>query len=599
MVAAQAISQVRQAEQLVSRFVRRFDPSYQWLLYYAALPLILTPELLNYLRNQFLRSHHVPWVAEIDLLLSDLCAAVGDEQYAMDSHVRDYLVQQAAVALGQAELERVAKLLIRYVDGLAQTNQYLTLQERRAQQWAAMVFVDSERGRVAADIAAAFQDCNTTDAERPKALSLANQAEMIRLSRITQTLAPQLIGHEGLVQYARSVTQQLFQPKSLDSEQLQQTFQVGDMTLTLPVAVQPDLVSDFDLQTLDFFHGQLIDTDEEVPETPADVFSSLKTANFTIATVSLEDKDSSWTLRPFEFTVATLHRRSTKQQPHRKAQKQSSEWEIQRQLKHASCFSESLSNDLFLDMVSIPGGTFLMGSPKDEPKREMGEGPQHEVIVPDFFMGRYPITQAQWRFVANLPKINRQLQRVNRRLRPDPSRFKGDRLPVESVSWYEVTEFCDRLSAHTERTYRLPTEAEWEYACRAGTISPFHFGNTLTTEVANYDGNYTYADGPKGKYFQQTTPVDQFKIANAFGLCDMHGNVWEWCQDHYGYYAQTPVDGSVWMTDDEKASPIVRGGSWINYPWNCRTATRNCFLPENRNYAVGFRVCCMAPRSLL
>jgi formylglycine-generating enzyme required for sulfatase activity len=590
MVAAQASSQVRQAEQLVSRFVRRFAPSYQWLLYYAALPLILTPELLNYLRNQFLRSRHVPWVAEIDLLLSDLCASVGDEQYAMDSYVRDYLVQQAVVALGQAELERVAKLLIRYVDSLAQTNQYLTLQERRAQQWAAMVFVDSERGRVAADIAAAFQDCNMTDAERPRALSLANQAEMTRLSRITQTLAPQLIGHEGLVRYARSVTQALYQPESLEPEQLQQVFQVGDIMLTLPGAVQPDQAIDFDLQTLNFFHGQLIDTDEEAPEPPADVFSSLKTANFTIATVSLEDKSPNWTLRRFEFMVATLPRRSTKQL-HLKVQQRLSGWEIQRQRKLAFCFSESLSDNLSLEMVSIPGGTFLMGSPPDEPARQGREGPQHEVTVPDFFMGRYPITQAQWRFVANLPKVNQELQ-------PLPSNFKGYGLPVELVSWYEATEFCDRLSAHAKRTYRLPTEAEWEYACRANTTTPFYFGDMILSEVANYNGSFTYADGPKGSNRQQTTPVDAFNFANAFGLCDMHGNVWEWCQDHWHEsYEDAPNDGSAWLTNDEKLGRIRRGGSWTDTPRYCRSAFRGLNTPDDRLNKVGFRVSCSAPRT--
>ena len=174
-------------------------------------------------------------------------------------------------------------------------------------------------------------------------------------------------------------------------------------------------------------------------------------------------------------------------------------------------------------------------------------------------MGRYPITQAQWRVVAGLSLVNRELN-------PEPSNFKGDNLPVEQVSWYEAVEFCDRLSAKTGRPYRLPSEAEWEYACRAGTTTPFHFGKTLTTEVANYNGNYTYADGPKGEYFETTTPVDKFEIANAFGLCDMHGNVFEWCEDHYGNYNQTPVDGSARITDDKQARRILRGGSWFYYP---------------------------------
>jgi formylglycine-generating enzyme required for sulfatase activity len=149
-------------------------------------------------------------------------------------------------------------------------------------------------------------------------------------------------------------------------------------------------------------------------------------------------------------------------------------------------------------MVLIPGGSFLMGSPEAEPDRSDNEGPQHKVTVPPFFMGRYPITQAQWRAVAALPQIKREP-------RPDPSRFKGDNRPVEQVNWYDAVEFCARLSAHTGRAYRLPTEAEWEYACRAGTTTPFAVGETITTEVANYDGNYTYNNGPKGEDRRETT----------------------------------------------------------------------------------------------
>ncbi|MEO1180647.1 MAG: formylglycine-generating enzyme family protein [Cyanobacteria bacterium J06636_28] len=152
---------------------------------------------------------------------------------------------------------------------------------------------------------------------------------------------------------------------------------------------------------------------------------------------------------------------------------------------------------------------------------------------------------------------------------------------------------------HTSRSYRLPTEAEWEYACRAGTKTPFHFGKTLTTEVANYDGDYIYADGPKGEYLEKTTPVDQFDIANAYGLCDMHGNVWEWCQDHWhDNYDGAPIDGRAWLTDNEQAERILRGGSWIYLPEPCRSARRNSTSPEDRDNDLGFRVVSAPPRSL-
>jgi formylglycine-generating enzyme required for sulfatase activity len=251
-----------------------------------------------------------------------------------------------------------------------------------------------------------------------------------------------------------------------------------------------------------------------------------------------------------------------------------------------------LGDALPLQMLHIPGGSFTMGSPADEPERYERESPQHEVTLTEFFMGRYPITQAQWRMVVAMPQVNRELH-------PSPSEFKGDNHPVEQVSWYDAVEFCSRISRHTGRPYRLPTEAEWEYACRAGTTTPFHFGKTLTTDVANYDGNYTYADGPKGEYRAATTPVDHFDIANAFGLCDMHGNVWEWCQDHWhSNYEGAPEDGSAWLTNDENASRVRRGGSWILVPRYCRSAYHFYGAPGYRNDDLGFRVSCSPPRAL-
>ncbi|MBD1848292.1 formylglycine-generating enzyme family protein [Cyanobacteria bacterium FACHB-63] len=245
-----------------------------------------------------------------------------------------------------------------------------------------------------------------------------------------------------------------------------------------------------------------------------------------------------------------------------------------------------------LHMVLIPGSTFLMGSPPDEIDRANDEVPQHTVTVPQFFMGRYPITQAQWRSVAGLPQVDRELD-------PEPSNFKGENCPVEQVSWDKAVEFCARLQEHTERPYRLPSEAEWEYACRTGTTTPFYFGKTLTDELANYDASVTYADGPAGEYRRETTPVDHFGIANAFGLSDMHGNVWEWCQDHWhGNYEGAPTDGSAWLTDNEDASRVLRGGSWYDYPQYCRSAYRHDNSPGYRSYNVGFRVVCSAPRIL-
>jgi formylglycine-generating enzyme required for sulfatase activity len=264
-------------------------------------------------------------------------------------------------------------------------------------------------------------------------------------------------------------------------------------------------------------------------------------------------------------------------------------------------YEEALSDAVKFCMMLIPSGKFLMGSPKDEPERLDREGPQHEVTISQFFMAEYPVTQAQWKIVAAMPQVERELK-------TDPSRFKGDNNPVENVSWDDAAEFCKRLTIHTNREYRLPSEAEWEYACRAGTTTPFHFGETITTDLANYRGTdwklgettYPgfYGDGPRGEFLEKTTPVDHFGLANAFGLSDMHGNVWEWCADHWhDNYEGAPSDGSAWLNEDKEEKYILRGGSWFNYPGYCRAACRNRVAPDVRDNGIGFRVCCSLPRT--
>jgi formylglycine-generating enzyme required for sulfatase activity len=256
-------------------------------------------------------------------------------------------------------------------------------------------------------------------------------------------------------------------------------------------------------------------------------------------------------------------------------------------------YEEELDPKTHLRMMQIPAGTFLMGSPDRELERMDRESPQHRVSVPSFFMAKYPVTQAQWRVVADMPQVNTQLK-------PDPSKFKGDNRPVEQVSWEEAIEFCDRLTAYTNRQYRLPSEAEWEYACRAGTTTPFHFGETISPELANYRSSVAYADGAIGKQQDETTSVDYFEIANAWGLCDMHGNVLEWCQDRFhNNYEGAPEDGSAWL-QDFSANPtrMIRGGSWGSYPRSCRSAYRINDNPDGRSDLLGFRVSCSAPATL-
>lgn len=265
---------------------------------------------------------------------------------------------------------------------------------------------------------------------------------------------------------------------------------------------------------------------------------------------------------------------------------------VRRTSRIGRCYIEpiSVADAISLQMVFIPGGHFIMGSLDDDSQRYDSEGPQHKVVVSPFFMGRYPITQTQWRFVATLPQVERKLD-------PDPSNFKGDNHPVEQVSWWDATEFCDRLAKHTDRPYRLPSEAEWEYACRARTTKPFYFGPTLTKEVANYASIQAFQGQLKESRDVMTTPVDHFGIANAFGLSDMHGNVAEWCADQWhASYEGAPIDGSAWIGKDGLVNRVTRGGSAGSHQRACRSASRDSVAPEIRNDPfVGFRVSCNAP----
>jgi len=313
-----------------------------------------------------------------------------------------------------------------------------------------------------------------------------------------------------------------------------------------------------------------------VPSQPEPVTSQPGTRSSTPAS---PQELASPSLSVFEFDVVTVNAKGR---------------ETNRRRQQAKYFTENLGNGVNLEMVAIPGGSFLMGSPETEAERFDNESPQHSVTVQPFFMGKYPITQAQWRVVASLPQVNRPLE-------PDPSDFKGDDRPVERVSWYDAVEFCDRLSRLTKREYRLPSEAEWEYAARAGTTTPFHFGETITTELANYNGNYTYGAGSKGKYHEQTTPVGSFQVANAFGLYDMHGNLWEWCADHWhSNYQGAPRDGSAWVNenDNDNHFRLLRGGSWYYNPEHCRAACRHNYNPDYRYHFIGFRVMCATARTL-
>ncbi len=232
-----------------------------------------------------------------------------------------------------------------------------------------------------------------------------------------------------------------------------------------------------------------------------------------------------------------------------------------------------ITNTIGMNLVYIPAGEFMMGSSSDEKDRYNAEGPQHRVkISKGFYMGVYEVTQGQYQAVMG----------------NNPSNFKGDNLPVELVSWEMAVEFCRKLSQKEGKTYRLPTEAEWEYACRAGSTTRFCFGDSdsILGDYAWYGYDYAWGYEESGK---QTHPVGQMK-PNGFGLYDMHGNVWEWCQDWYdgSYYSQNPeVDPQGPSSGQYR---VLRGGSWENSPRHCRSAYRNGNTPDSRYSGSGFRV---------
>jgi formylglycine-generating enzyme required for sulfatase activity len=260
------------------------------------------------------------------------------------------------------------------------------------------------------------------------------------------------------------------------------------------------------------------------------------------------------TLQPFGFETARLVNAKTLWG--------SSKLVVKKSQGQADRFFQDLGGGVRLQMINIPAGTFMMGAPALEVGSSDYQRPQHRVRVPSFCLGKYSVTQAQYEAVMG----------------DKPAYFQGGDRPVETVSWYDAGEFCQKLSQLTGQQYRLPSEAEWEYACRAGTTTAFYFGETISTEVANYRG-------------EETTVVGTFP-ANSYGLYDMHGNILEWCADRYhGSYTGAPTDGSAWDREGDRLY-VLRGGSWYSKMSYCRSAARIYYRPDYRCSYFGFRVVC-------
>ena len=235
---------------------------------------------------------------------------------------------------------------------------------------------------------------------------------------------------------------------------------------------------------------------------------------------------------------------------------------------------DHFTNSIGMAFKRIPAGSFLMGSPVAEQNRNPDEAIRLVEIKNPFYLGIYEVTQAQWRAVMGT----------------NPSAFKGDHRPVEQVSWNDVRRFIQKLNAH-EKTdkYRLPTEAEWEYACRSGTTGPFSFGNCLSSVNANYNGNYPYSGCRKGDYLGETLPVGSLR-PNAFGLYDMHGNVMEWCQDRYVNSAMPSNTYETFQIPDTGVQRVIRGGGWYLPAYLCRSAHRDVYGQVYGCDAIGFRM---------
>jgi formylglycine-generating enzyme required for sulfatase activity len=318
-----------------------------------------------------------------------------------------------------------------------------------------------------------------------------------------------------------------------------------------------------------------------------------------IAAPSIKRLLSRPVLRTISFDAASVDERGMRNPPEKYA---------------APIFTEALGLGAGLDMVSIPAGSFTMVSPADEPERRPTEGPQHHVTLAPFFIGASPVSQAQWAAV-----ISAHPDRIHLELDPSPSFFKGIDLPVESIDWNQAEEFCLRLAAITGQPYRLPSEAEWEYACRAGTTTSFNVGPTITAELANYCGtggavcgdnggksvasdvyndvqysSGAYGQGPVGVFRGTTTRPGTFP-PNRFGLYDMHGNVWEYCLDKWAdNYADAPLDGTPYTSGPRDSQRVLRGGSWSHNPAICRSAYRDSIDPGFSGWQgrIGLRIVC-------
>jgi formylglycine-generating enzyme required for sulfatase activity len=501
---------------------------------HVAFPFVMTTELSYCFRQQFFPDLH--WSIAATVLVSGLYDSVGYDLYEMDGATRSILLDQliAADEYGTVRLFELSDFMQGYI-----VNSLMRSQSR-GESARAQAFGDPAEWIALARLAkgpSEFQE--TIRRELATIAQSADASERFRLARLVDSLGD-MLAQRGFT---------AFSMKEL----------AGRVASGQPIVGEASLENRL---------SQI----RKIME--AEGFPPLISKEVEYKTIVFEDVAAIDELTEIEIEAATIDLEGK---------------EINRQTHTVSIFREPLVEGVWLEMVAIPSGKFMMGSPKDEKDNFDDEQPQHEVTMQPFFMSATVVTQAQWRVVAGFDQVLRPIDDLT------PSNFEGDDLPVETVSWEDAEEFCLRLSAYAGREwdYRLPTEAEWEYACRAGTTTPFNFGETIVERVANYDASYTYQNEDKGNESKGTTPVKKY-LPNAFGLYDCHGNIWEWCQDDWhSDYEGAPDDGSAWIDHNSKekvAQKVLRGGSWILRPKNCRSAFRNDVARTLRDHYVGFRI---------
>lgn len=541
------------ANRRIAAFAEHFGDAHLLFACHAALPLALTPHLLyalwaNFQRDSQNRVLNIPWIAVADLLVSGLLQEVGYEIYQMERVVRTVLLQglRAEERLGQQRVSAIAQFLLAYVQPQLKSNDSDWRDLAIAQQCTALAYLRPH--------AAVHQ------LGKLYRTSGNSKTELVRMESLVTNLSAPLAAYPPLFVYARSLGNYARGKVEEAKTQLQEVRQTGNAIEVAGVSfVIPKPLL-------------------EEGETSNNPITQRKSQLLIFESKSIT-APSNLTLKVFEFEILKVNVQGKM---------------VSKTSHQAEFFSHHLGNDVALEMVAIFGGKFIMGAPDSERGSRNSERPQQEVTVPPFFMGKFLVTQAQWRVIASLPKVEQDLD-------PNPSRFKGDDLPVESVSWYDAVEFCQRLSGliEGEYEYRLPSEVEWEYACRAGTTTPFYFGETITGELANYRASATYAQEPRGEYRRETTSVGSFP-PNAFGLYDMHGNLWEWCADNWHEnYQGAPTDGSVWEAGENDQYLLLRGGSWDSNPIVCRSAYRvsSNIRRGDIDNDIGFRVVCVAART--